>query len=106
MDEKELQAPETWDLKNAETKPGVQRSRAVVSIAFNRDLFERVGEAAEASGMKLSEFIRATVSEALDRSRIPVVPLWATAAETNARSSIVPAKEEDTTTAISTASPT
>jgi hypothetical protein len=61
MDDKELrrlQDPETWDDNKAERKPGVQRPRAVVSVAFSRDDFERVAQYAERNGFKVSEFIR------------------------------------------------
>ena len=57
-EEKGLQNPETWNFDQAVVSPGVQKPRAVVSVAFTRADFERVAGAAQQSGMKTSEFIR------------------------------------------------
>ena len=57
-EEKELQNPETWDFDQAVVRPGTQKARAVVSVAFARDDFELVASAARQSEMKTSEFIR------------------------------------------------
>ncbi len=70
--------PENWDFENAERRPPAQRGRAIVSVAFNRDDFEAIGEAAEEFGMKLSEFIR---HAALDRARPHVLVFGALATE-------------------------
>jgi hypothetical protein len=54
-----------WDFENAERRPGVKPSRTIVSVAFAREDFERVAQAARHAQMKLSEFIRnAAVNEA------------------------------------------
>ena len=64
MDElDDLQNPENWDEGNV--RPPVKAPRAVVSVAFSREDFERIVAAARARGMKTSEFIRyAALAEA------------------------------------------
>ena len=57
-EEKELQKSGTWNFGQAVVSPGTPKSRAVVSVAFARDDFEQVAEAARRSDMKTSEFIR------------------------------------------------
>lgn len=96
MDERELQNPENWDFEKADVRPGVKKSRAVVSVAFTREDFELVARAAEEFGMKVSEFIRAA---ALDRAQPNVVVFGAFAAKTESRYSIVPEKEENVASA-------
>ncbi len=60
---KELQDEESWD-DEGEVRPAVKPQRAVVSVAFSRDDFERVATYARRHGMKTSEFIRnAALSE-------------------------------------------
>ena len=54
----ELQNQDIWDIDQAEVRPATHKPRAVVSVAFNRDDFNRVTEAAQRSGVKTSEFIR------------------------------------------------
>lgn len=54
----ELQEPGNWDFQRAEKRPGVRKPRAVVSVAFSREDFERVSQYAENVGTKTSEFIR------------------------------------------------
>lgn len=56
--ENELKDPGTWDFSQAVVSPGTKKARAVVSVAFARDDFERVARAAQQSEMKTSEFIR------------------------------------------------
>jgi hypothetical protein len=61
MDEQEVRAledPEEWDSEQAEVRPPSKSARAVVSVAFPRDDFDRVSDAARSEGMKTSEFIR------------------------------------------------
>ena len=61
----ELRNQEIWDIDQAVVLPATQKPRAVVSVAFNRDDFNRVTEAAQRSGVKTSEFIReATLDKA------------------------------------------
>lgn len=60
MDERELaelQDEESWD-DEGDVRPAVKPQRAVVSVAFGRDDFERVATHARRHGMKTSEFIR------------------------------------------------
>lgn len=58
MSEEDLQNADNWDLEHAEKRPPVKKARAVVSVAFSADDFDRVAEVAERIGMKTSEFIR------------------------------------------------
>ncbi|MEA2598322.1 MAG: hypothetical protein QOF01_4791 [Thermomicrobiales bacterium] len=55
---RELQDPDTWDFDQAEEHRPTERARAVVSVAFQRDDYDAVSEAARDEGMKVSEFIR------------------------------------------------
>lgn len=57
-EEQVLRNAETWDIDQAVVSPGTRKPRAVVSVAFARDDFERVAIAAQRGGMKTSEFIR------------------------------------------------
>ena len=66
MDEqelRELQDEEAWDSDRAERRPGNKQARAVVSVAFSRQDFERVSECARLVGRRLSEFIREAALE-------------------------------------------
>lgn len=61
MNEKELknlEESDSWDFEGAEKKSPVRATRAVVSVAFSREDFERVSTRAEQLGMRTSEFIR------------------------------------------------
>ena len=60
-----LEDPDEWNSERAEERPPSASARAVVSVAFNGDDFDRVSDAARRAGMKTSEFIRAA---ALERS--------------------------------------
>lgn len=62
---RELEDRETWDDDVGEVRPPVKAPRAVVSVAFARDDFERVSEFARRAGMKTSEFIRRSALEAV-----------------------------------------
>ena len=69
----ELRNPDNWDFDQAVVRRGIKNARAVVSVAFNREDFHRVTEAAQRSGVKTSEFIReasldkaATLAKATD----------------------------------------
>jgi len=65
---KELQDEESWD-DEGEVRPAVKPQRAVVSVAFSRDDFERVATYARRHGMKTSEFIRrAALSQMTDEN--------------------------------------
>lgn len=61
-----LENPENWDFERAEERQPSRSARAVVSVAFPRDDFTIVSEAARESGKKLSEFVR---EAAVDRAR-------------------------------------
>ena len=66
MDEKridDLQDPKQWDYEKAERRPGVKSARAVVSVAFSRQDFERVAASAAERGKRTSEFIREAALE-------------------------------------------
>jgi len=62
---RELEDPATWEAAG-EAHPAVASPRAVVSVAFPREEFGRVAEAARARGMTLSAFIR---EAALERAK-------------------------------------
>ena len=66
--ELDLQDESTWDYDKAEMRPASQSNRVVVSVAFARQDFQRVGEYAESVNMKTSEFIR---TAALDKVSKP-----------------------------------
>ena len=57
-EEKELQDQETWDFSQTVVSPGMSKARAVVSVAFVREDYQQVVQAAKKSGVKTSEFIR------------------------------------------------
>jgi hypothetical protein len=56
--EEKTKSRQKWDWEHAERHAGRRKTRAVVSVAFNRDDFEKVALFAERANMKLSEFIR------------------------------------------------
>ena len=61
MDDKELrelQNADSWDYEHAQRRPRIRKPRAVVSVAFSREDFERVAEHAQRLGMRTSELIR------------------------------------------------
>jgi hypothetical protein len=62
----ELQNPDNWDYERAERRPAAKGGRSIVSVAFPREDFEVVADAAEREGEKLSEFVR---KAALTRAR-------------------------------------
>jgi hypothetical protein len=59
----DLQAEDTWDFDSAETRPGKKSSRIVVSVAFPRQEFEEVTNAAKQLGVPTSQFIREAALE-------------------------------------------
>jgi hypothetical protein len=105
VSDEELQDEAEWDLKHAEVRGSVKKGRAVVSVSLDRDLFERTAQAAEARGLKTSEFIRAALVEALERLDVPVVHLWAADTQSKVGYSIVPSDQEDVATANVTIEP-
>lgn len=56
-----------WAFERAEVHEPSKSPRAVVSVAFPRDDFDRVSEAAGISNMKVSEFIRIAALERVER---------------------------------------
>ena len=68
----ELENEDQWDFDAAEVRPAVARSRAVVSVAFAREDFERVSECAERQRKRTSEFIREAALEKVGRSTLPM----------------------------------
>lgn len=68
MDEKEprgLQSADSWDFDRAGKSGAPKSARAIVSVAFPREDFDRVAECAEGLRMRISEFIR---EAAVDRA--------------------------------------
>jgi hypothetical protein len=63
MDDRVLENPESWDFPRAERRPGLKGTRAIVSVAFARDDFQRVADAAKEGGQRTSEFIRQAALE-------------------------------------------
>lgn len=58
MADEKLQNPKDWDFEHAERRRPQKNVRAVVSVAFAREDFERLSEHAQRLGLKTSEFIR------------------------------------------------
>jgi hypothetical protein len=70
----ELQDPKNWDYKNAEVHPGNKNRRAVVSVAFARQDFERLVDYAERHGVTVSGLIRDTVLRRIENMGAPGIP--------------------------------
>jgi hypothetical protein len=68
----ELENEDHWNFDTAEVRRGVVRSRAVVSVAFAREDFQRVSEYAELQGKRTSEFIREAALEKVARATLPL----------------------------------
>lgn len=47
-----------WDFENAEVRKSIKKPRAVVSVSFSREDFERISAEAKKRGMFTSEYIR------------------------------------------------
>jgi hypothetical protein len=56
--DEDAEIPDDWDFEHAERRRPVRKPRAVVSVAFSREDFERLTEVAEKQGLRTSEFIR------------------------------------------------
>ncbi|MBI4287627.1 MAG: hypothetical protein HY671_04250 [Chloroflexi bacterium] len=67
--DRELESSENWDYDHPVVREPVKASRVVVSVAFQRLDFNRVAQAAERSGKKVSEFIREAALEKASGSR-------------------------------------
>ena len=65
---KDLQDPDNWDFENPIAIPANKKGRAVVSVAFARDDFERVVRTAKREGKRTSEYIR---DAALTMAHVP-----------------------------------
>jgi hypothetical protein len=65
----DLERADTWDFEAAEKSPPATKPRAVVSVAFAREEYERVASRAEQVGKKTSEFIR---DAAMQEARRPL----------------------------------
>lgn len=59
----DINRDDDWDLDQAEIHQPPKNPRAVVSVAFPRNDFRKVSEAAAISEMKVSEFIRTAALE-------------------------------------------
>ncbi|MEX2226634.1 MAG: hypothetical protein WEB52_09315 [Dehalococcoidia bacterium] len=57
-DLEELQDPESWEFDEEDAAVPPRKARAVVSVAFPREDFDRVEEFAEQHGLKVSALIR------------------------------------------------
>lgn len=69
----ELEDAEAWDQDRAQKHEGRKERRAIVSVAFAREDFQAVVEAARRAGEATSEFIRrAALSRAQPLSGVPV----------------------------------
>jgi hypothetical protein len=71
-DTEELEALEhadEWDFDRAGRRPGVEQARAIVSVAFQRQDFERLTRCADQLHMRTSAFIRAAALEKADCHR-------------------------------------
>lgn len=55
-DQNELASTDMWD--EGEIRPAIKAPRAVVSVSFSRDDFDRVAAYARQQNLKTSEFIR------------------------------------------------
>lgn len=64
----QLDSEEWMDEGESEIRPPVKSARSVVSVAFSAEDLERVSVEARRRGLKLSEFIRSSALERLDRS--------------------------------------
>ena len=70
----DLERPENWDYKHAERRPGVRKTRTVLSVAFPRDDFELISQYAQGLGMKVSEFVRkAALEKASARANVAML---------------------------------
>ena len=58
MKDESLERAEEWNWDRSSSRAAVKRPRAVVSVAFSRDDFERLDEYADRHGLTLSELIR------------------------------------------------
>ena len=68
-----LERLDNWDVDKAEVKAPVKPSRLVISVAFQRDDFERISKHAAFLGKKTSQFIRDTVIEKTLKQSNPVL---------------------------------
>lgn len=59
----ELQNTENWDFEHVQKGRRTRPQRAIVSVAFSREDFEKVGKCAEQLGKRTSEFIREAALE-------------------------------------------
>lgn len=65
---KELRNPENWEV-DGDPRPPIKAPRAIVSVAFSREDYENVVEAAKNQGAKTSEFIRRAALDAIGQQR-------------------------------------
>lgn len=60
-EEEDLQNPDNWDFEQAEEQLPTRPARAVVSVAFTREDFDRVAARAEEKNKRISTMIREIV---------------------------------------------
>lgn len=76
MSDKELQDPASWDFEHAEERTPDKPTRAVVSVSFGRDDYDKVTAAARSAGKKTSEFIREVVMARLESPTAVTAVRW------------------------------
>lgn len=101
MTDEDLQDPEEWDADTRVKRPGVKGRRAVVSVAFSRDDFERIVQASKRMGMKTSEYVRNGVLNQLNvKSTYQFQSQHSPPPATESRSTtLVPARDTEAVTA-------
>ena len=57
-EERELMDPDTWDWDSIEEYPPVPDPGAVIPVRFSLEELTRVGRAADAEGVSLSEYVK------------------------------------------------
>lgn len=71
-EQNELNEQSDMDWSSATQQKTRRRSRAVVSVGFSTDDFDRLDRHVERRGMKISEFIREAALERLGKEQSPV----------------------------------
>ncbi len=57
-EERELMDPETWDWDSIEELPPAANPSAVLPVRFSLDEMKRVGQAADAEGLSIYEYVK------------------------------------------------
>ncbi len=67
LNDEELQDPSAWDFDRAEARAETKRPRAVVSVGFQREEYDRVAALAQEQGMRVLEYIRAAALNRIEQ---------------------------------------